>query len=1504
MKHLISTLFFCLFSAFCLNAQQVIQMGKGSYAQHPPDSVVYEDGYFAAPYNWFEQAWPELNLHENARNKPIPTNDWWTEFIFRGLGRVQPEYHKPPVTVTTTGNRFGCEAWAYPQMITASAEGFNIFYPKGFSGGGMVKGNPLKINATITLQANDENVLFTDFESSSWPVGWTVSNNTQNIPGPMATSEITQSPKPSGYVGNRFVNTYKGDGAQITLVSPKFTIEKDYIRLYVGGGNYPDAAYVGLFINGTRVKSETGNQGASITQRTWNVTEYKGQQAEIRIVDATGGGWGFIMCDEIIFTNSQFGGSGYTPEFKTTSAKVYDWTDLGFTLRSENAGKYMDATMIHGVPFVYVEMKDLYPIITPGGVAVVYDLSGNKITDFPVSVNAFSIEYDNRVFGVHAPLGSKIHQSKGGDFQIETPAGKRYVVVSALPDKSFLSTYDQYARNKPGNIIFDYEYKVAEGKIVTTFNMDARNLETGAVNQEVLMSFLPHHYRNTTQNFTFINGAEYQMFIGKMKTAAEKSFSISYNFGGIPPYMPEPLNMTEERKSMMNSLLDYSSTHFGRNGNTYAKGLGEQTTMMLMSKCLEHKGFDLFRKGLKTELTDWFTFDESEKIKKSYYFAEYPKYGAVIGFPPGYGSQGFNDLHFHNGYFTVGAARLMMVDNEFKRDFAEMTKLVTKTYANWDHYKNENDKYIPFLRTFDPYLGHSFAGGTGDGGGNNQESTSEAINSWFGIYLMGVELNEKKIIDTGAMGYLLENLTAGEYWLDMYKENFPSTYGRQYVGILRTDNLAWATYFAGDPAWVLGIQACPVDFYYRDFCINPERMKEINTAMFHDRTTFIYDGLPMHTNDDPYDNIKTMGPYLGGYHLNIMNYINPETAAQWVDDFCRLPDKAGQDWRNHLNTTTNYYMSNAMITYGNPAPGYHTSIPSGAVYQNAKGELTYLLYNATDADVDVDIYRNGTKIETIKVGAKVYYNSKLSGGIKPKVTITSHQSDGKLALNSATKLTAIASDKDGRVLWVKFYIDNELVGTSYAEPYEIFTTVTSLGAKVLKAVAFDNEGNESEPSIVNLNVVEQKPYNNRQPWAIPNETIYAVQFDDGGPEVACHDNELEMKGGTNYRPDTGVETEGTSNIANSNIGWTNTGEWFEYTINVQTDGVYAMNANLGSNAGGALRIFIDDRDMTGAVTVPKGTGWTRFDMFVANISMKQGKHVMRVMIDKTGANLNSFKFTLTTDVMPSEVNAGEDQVILYPENTSTTLTATPVTYGTATITKYEWRQTDANAFVTIVSPDQATTVVSGLQLGTYTFDCTITDSNEKTATDQVVIVVRPDNFSPMAIPGNDRSVNVGSELILDGSKSVDSDGTIVKYEWKQIDANTSVIISNSSSAITSVTGLETGKLYIFQLTVTDNKGATTSSNLRISVLGGTYINKISDNQISIYPNPFVDQLIVQTEGQFEKLRLHSVTGNIVLDENIQGQLVYSLNTSRLKQGYYILSLISKSGIVSRRVVKK
>jgi len=474
---------FCLCFALKLSAQQPIQLGAGSYAEYPPDSVLDNDGYFAKTYRWFRDNWSNLYLHENARHKPLPTNKWWTNYVF---------------------SQYGGDAWAYPQAVSADNEGINIKIPNGFTGANMVTTPFLEVKGASQLQVNDEAIIFADFESTTYPTGWTVGANPA-FPGPISVVESQHGGAPKGFGGSRYIDSYNGNGAKLSLISPSFVISKNYIQLKVGGGNYPADTYVGLFINGVRIFSETGANSTNFTQRTWDVTAYVGQTAEIRIIDNSTGGWGFILCDDIAFSNSSFAGTGYPTDFVPKSSNVYDWTDLGFTFRNEDlTGRFMDVTLIHGVPFTWIELNNLIPILKPGVAAQIYNISGNLVSTFPAQLDACTMEFGGRIYGIHFPTGSKLYKSKGEDFQVEIPAGgPKYLVVSALPTRSLLTTYDNYARNKPTNSTYSWDYQIAAGNISTTFKLDTKNLQTAATGGQSMMSFLPHHYRNTTTDFSF-----------------------------------------------------------------------------------------------------------------------------------------------------------------------------------------------------------------------------------------------------------------------------------------------------------------------------------------------------------------------------------------------------------------------------------------------------------------------------------------------------------------------------------------------------------------------------------------------------------------------------------------------------------------------------------------------------------------------------------------------------------------------------------------------------------------------------------------------------------------------------------------------------------------------------------------------------------------------------------------------------------------------------------------
>jgi hypothetical protein len=184
-------------------------------------------------------------------------------------------------------------------------------------------------------------------------------------------------------------------------------------------------------------------------------------------------------------------------------------------------------------------------------------------------------------------------------------------------------------------------------------------------------------------------------------------------------------------------------------------------------------------------------------------------------------------------------------------------------------------------------------------------------------------------------------------------------------------------------------------------------------------------------------------------------------------------------------------------------------------------------------------------------------------------------------------------------------------------------------------------------------------------------------------------------------------------------------------------------------------------------------------------------------------------------------NGGADQNITLPVN-SVTLTGSG-SESNGTIVGYAWSQTGGPTTATIGAPGQAQTGVGNLAQGVYTFQLKVTDNSGVTATDVVTVTVNAavaaPNVAPVAIAGPDQTIDLPVTMLLDGSASYDPDGSIVKYVWMQVSGLGGVSITSSASAKAIVYGLQPG-VYVFRLTVTDNNGATGTSQVTLTVTAG------------------------------------------------------------------------------------
>lgn len=139
------------------------------------------------------------------------------------------------------------------------------------------------------------------------------------------------------------------------------------------------------------------------------------------------------------------------------------------------------------------------------------------------------------------------------------------------------------------------------------------------------------------------------------------------------------------------------------------------------------------------------------------------KYNTTVGYPSGYGSvQNFNDHHFHYGYFLRAAAMIGRADPAWLQAYLPMIDALRRDVATYDR----SDTAYPFLREFSPFYGHSWANGTSDAGGNDQESTSEAINFAVGLIELGQLTNNNEWRDLGLYMFEEEVLATEQYWFN------------------------------------------------------------------------------------------------------------------------------------------------------------------------------------------------------------------------------------------------------------------------------------------------------------------------------------------------------------------------------------------------------------------------------------------------------------------------------------------------------------------------------------------------------------------------------------------------------------------------------------------------------------------------------------------------------------------------------------------------------------------
>jgi CSLREA domain-containing protein len=182
-----------------------------------------------------------------------------------------------------------------------------------------------------------------------------------------------------------------------------------------------------------------------------------------------------------------------------------------------------------------------------------------------------------------------------------------------------------------------------------------------------------------------------------------------------------------------------------------------------------------------------------------------------------------------------------------------------------------------------------------------------------------------------------------------------------------------------------------------------------------------------------------------------------------------------------------------------------------------------------------------------------------------------------------------------------------------------------------RPVDFSNIPNASGGDGSDIGAVERQvaPTQTQSPFATFNIgstalKIQAEDFDYGRDGVAYHDTDPANTGGQ-YRT-SGVDIEPTTDTGGGfDVGWTRAGEYLEYTVNVQTAGLYDFAFRVANPASGAsIHLDVDGANVTGSLAVPNTGGFQTWQTLTKKqVQLGTGKHVLRLAFDQGASNLSA-----------------------------------------------------------------------------------------------------------------------------------------------------------------------------------------------------------------------------------------------------------------------------------------
>ena len=952
-----------------------------------------------------------------------------------------------------------------------------------------------------------------------------------------------------------------------------------------------------------------------------------------------------------------------------TRATVDDYSDWTVTIAWDSAGRSLRAKSGIGMPFVYFTKGESDVASVTVNVGTV-SISGETL----LIVNS----QGGATFAVYAPAGST--WSKSGNTYTSTLAGKDYWSLAILAAGTTAADWRRFAFVEPVDTRADWSYDEASAILRTEFTTTVQVREGAGTT--VIQGLLPHQWAHLAPDSPAPTSRSMNSIRGELKLLESNTFATERTFHGILPTLPavghlgdgfDPAKLNEKISLMENDTLSTWTDSYNE---------GQVMNRLIQTARIAHETGDFEARDklvatVKERLEDWLIAEVGEVAFLFYY---QPTWTTLIGYPAGHGQDtNINDHHFHWGYFIHAAAFMEQFEPGWAAAWGGMVELLVRDAATPDR----SDALFPYLRSFSPFAGHCWANGFATFPfGNDQESSSESMQFNSALIHWGAITGNNAIRDLGIYLYTTEQSAIEEYWLDINERTFKNGYGYSLASRIWGNGYDNQTFWTSDIAAAYGIELYPIHggslYLGHDIAYATKLWTEMtqNTGI-----------LSQAVNDNLWHDV----------YWQFLAFTDPAAAIALYNGNPNRNLKFG------VSDAQTYYWLHSMNILGQVDASITANDPLAVVF-NKDGQKTYVAHNYSTTEKTID-FSDGARL-TVPAGS-------LATSLDLPFTGTLSTPFPTAPAGNTVTLTVTLEGDTNDLEQVEFFDGAASLGSLTGAPYVLQTGALAAGRHTFFARLHTGSGSGITGS-ASVNVGDTFPFSG-SPIALPGtfDSGSYDRFEGGnGQDITYHDSSVGNNG--DYRPEEYVDAS-SGNTEGAVIGWIDSGEWLDYTVEVAESGLYTLAIRYASGnaaGGGPLFLELDGQIASGDLSFPTTGNWSTFaTATLPNVELRQGRHVLRLNFKGGEVNIGRLTFTRTgpLEYAPPMADAGPDGSLTAPE-TGIVLDGSASTASSGGSLTYAWEQIAGPAVAILSDAASSSPAASGLvRDGLYRFQLTVND---------------------------------------------------------------------------------------------------------------------------------------------------------------------------------------------------